>query len=355
MSGKKDLHINHSVEPTRASKVSATVVVLILDSKAEDVMLLNSLVILYALKSVISLPFTLFAHMNPRRQGEPLTARDILMERYRTLMEIAGTCLFFLSNYFLFSKPKWRDEAPATFFLCVANVAIGYIVILIPVILCLAVILCLPLVVRVMRYLDIGPVVGIKGATEEMIAAIPIVIYRKPVETVAEPPSAVVDMGNSTPPDSQGERVEPVTLSSSSTPGHSTSPSSSSPSQPTSSSVAPTSGRSSKGGFLEFFRKGKKPAKGPKPSEATTSTPAIEYLTLSDAQDAVCAICLCDYEDDEELRKMACTHYFHKECVDEWLRLHKNCPLCKRDIEDLAGVASGSSGSGSASRSPTSR
>lgn len=318
-------------------------------------MLLNSLVILYALKSVISLPFTIFAHMNPRRQGEPLTARDILMERYRTLMEIAGTCLFFLSNYFLFSKPTWRDEAPATFFLCVANVAIGYIVILIPVLLCLAVILCLPLVVRVMRYLDIGPVVGIKGATEEMIAAIPIVIYRKPVETGTEPSSTVVDMGNTTPSDSQGERIESVTLSSSSTPGHSPSPSSSSPSQPTSSSVAPISGRSSKGGFLGFFRKGKKKAKGPKPSEATSSTPATEYLTLSDAQDAVCAICLCDYEDDEELRKMACTHYFHKECVDEWLRLHKNCPLCKRDIEDLAGVASGSSGSGSTSRPPTSR
>ncbi|KAG0009367.1 hypothetical protein BGZ81_003472 [Podila clonocystis] len=326
-------------------KVSATVVVLILDSNAEDVLLLKSLVILYALKAVISLPFTIFAHMNPRRQGQPLTARDILLERYRTLMEIAGTCLFFLSNYFLFSKPGWRNEAPATFFLCVANVAIGYIVILIPVLLCLAVILCLPLVVRIMRYLDIGPVVGIKGATEEMIAAIPIVIYRKPVETEASS-STVVDMVNPTPSGSQGERIEPVTLSS--TPGHSPSPSTSSPTQPTSSSVASSPGRNSKGRFLGFFVKGKKHAKGQKPSEGQSSTPAVEYLTLSDAQDAVCAICLCDYEDDEELRKMACTHYFHKECVDEWLRLHKNCPLCKRDIEDLAGASSGAS-----SRSPT--
>ncbi|KAG0361058.1 hypothetical protein BG005_009282 [Podila minutissima] len=327
-------------------KVASTVVVLILDGQAADV-LLKSLVILYALKAVISLPFTIFAHMNPRRQGEPLTARDILLERYRTLMEIAGTCLFFLSNYFLFSKPGWRNEAPATFFLCVANVAIGYIVILIPVLLCLAVILCLPLVVRIMRYLDIGPVVGIKGATEEMIAAIPVVIYKKPVEPEASP-ATVVDMGNPTPSGSQGERTEPVTLSSSSIPGDSPSPSTSSPPQPTSSSVAPSPGRRSKGGFLGFFMKGKKQSKGKKPSEGSSPTPAVEYLTLSDAQDAVCAICLCDYEDDEELRKMACTHYFHKECVDEWLRLHKNCPLCKRDIEDLAGTASGAS-----SRSPT--
>ncbi|KAG0325442.1 hypothetical protein BG000_001816 [Podila horticola] len=344
MAGKMGILINLLELLYFHQKVSATVVVLILDSNAEDVLLLKSLVILYALKSIISLPFTIFAHMNPRRQGEPLTARDILLERYRTLMEIAGTCLFFLSNYFLFSKPGWRDEAPATFFLCVANVAIGYIVILIPVLLCLAVILCLPLVVRIMRYLDIGPVVGIKGATEEMIAAIPIVIYRKPVETEVSS-SLVVDMGNSTPSGSQGERTEHV-ASSPSTPGHSPSPSTSSPPQPTS-SVAPSPGHRSKGGFLGFFMKGKKQAKGKKPNEGPSSTPAVEYLTLSDAQDAVCAICLCDYEDDEELRKMACVHYFHKECVDEWLRLHKNCPLCKRDIEDLAGAASG------ASRSPT--
>ncbi|KAF9578919.1 hypothetical protein BGW38_005053, partial [Lunasporangiospora selenospora] len=47
-----------------------------------------------------------------------------------------------------------------------------------------------------------------------------------------------------------------------------------------------------------------------------------------------CSICLCDYEDLEELRHLYCDHIFHKECVDEWLKLKRTCPLCKMDISE---------------------
>ena len=31
-----------------------------------------------------------------------------------------------------------------------------------------------------------------------------------------------------------------------------------------------------------------------------------------------CLVCLCDYEPEEDLRKLAqCTHLFHRECIDE--------------------------------------
>ncbi|KAF9975631.1 hypothetical protein BGZ73_000645 [Actinomortierella ambigua] len=48
-----------------------------------------------------------------------------------------------------------------------------------------------------------------------------------------------------------------------------------------------------------------------------------------------CSICLCEYEDEEELRHMPCNHFFHRECLDEWLKLKRTCPLCKYDIQDL--------------------
>lgn len=51
-----------------------------------------------------------------------------------------------------------------------------------------------------------------------------------------------------------------------------------------------------------------------------------------------CSICLCDYEDQEDLRQLPCDHYFHKECVDEWLKLKRTCPLCKRDITESISV-----------------
>ena len=57
-----------------------------------------------------------------------------------------------------------------------------------------------------------------------------------------------------------------------------------------------------------------------------------------------CAICKCDFEDEEHIICLECTkhtkpietkfsqdyHYFHKECIKEWMtKHHAICPLCK--------------------------
>lgn len=281
-------------------------------------------------------------------------------------MEVAGTCLFFLSNYFLFSGSTCREAAPAVFYLTVVYVVLGYIVILIPVILCLTVILCLPLVLRVMRYFNLGPVVGVKGATDEMIASIPIVKYRTPATAQGIGAGAgrqgqnetAIDMSERTGAGSgTGTSAGVGAGTASSYPGGQ---SAEIVGDPVSTSSAEEASRVQKGGLFGFFRKGKKDSSlsaAAKTQETTSpqgSNSPVEYLTLEDEQDAVCAICLCEYEDEEELRKMRCTHYFHKECVDEWLRLHRNCPLCKRDIEELTGLREPSvGGTGSSSAAGT--
>ncbi|KAF9913203.1 hypothetical protein BX616_010167 [Lobosporangium transversale] len=316
------------------AKIVSTIVVLILDKDAYCPYL-KVLLLLYAIRSAIGLPFSAYAHLHPRIQGAPLTTRDIILERQRTLMEIAGTCLFFLSNYFLFTQVDCRVRAPAVFYMTVVHVILGYIVILIPIILCLAVILCLPLVLHIMRALDLGPVVGVKGATDEMIDAIPIVKYRRPVEVATNEStrSTVVDLSST---DDRIEAGTPLSIIA---------PTTSAPSAvlgaPNSSSVPQSAPQTPKRGLFGFYKRGKKlsgtnkNSDGSLPSQDSNS---VEYLTLSDPQDAICAICLCDYENEEVLRKMNCNHYFHKDCVDEWLRLNRCCPLCKRDIEELAGV-----------------
>ncbi|RWW43243.1 hypothetical protein BHE74_00051118 [Ensete ventricosum] len=48
----------------------------------------------------------------------------------------------------------------------------------------------------------------------------------------------------------------------------------------------------------------------------------------------VCCICLAKYVDNEELRELPCTHFFHKECVDKWLKINALCPLCKTEVGD---------------------
>lgn len=46
----------------------------------------------------------------------------------------------------------------------------------------------------------------------------------------------------------------------------------------------------------------------------------------------VCCICLTKYGDDDELRELPCTHFFHVQCVDKWLKINAVCPLCKTEI-----------------------
>jgi len=54
------------------------------------------------------------------------------------------------------------------------------------------------------------------------------------------------------------------------------------------------------------------------------------------SDDRICAICLDQYNVDDEIRILRCKpkrHHFHRACVDQWLALNKTCPLCKVAID----------------------
>lgn len=46
----------------------------------------------------------------------------------------------------------------------------------------------------------------------------------------------------------------------------------------------------------------------------------------------ICAICLEEFSEGQELRIISCSHEFHRECVDPWLQQHHTCPLCMFNI-----------------------
>jgi len=50
------------------------------------------------------------------------------------------------------------------------------------------------------------------------------------------------------------------------------------------------------------------------------------------AENALCSICLNDYEEGDELRRLPCTHLFHSPCIDRWLSNHLTCPLCIQSV-----------------------
>jgi hypothetical protein len=47
-----------------------------------------------------------------------------------------------------------------------------------------------------------------------------------------------------------------------------------------------------------------------------------------------CDICKINYKKDDHIRKLKCNHYYHKNCIDEWLKRGtinnpNTCPICR--------------------------
>jgi len=47
-----------------------------------------------------------------------------------------------------------------------------------------------------------------------------------------------------------------------------------------------------------------------------------------------CCICLTEMEDGCEIKKLPCSHFYHPECIDQWLIVNKTCPVDKKPIDE---------------------
>ena len=62
--------------------------------------------------------------------------------------------------------------------------------------------------------------------------------------------------------------------------------------------------------------------------------PTHELRSLpSNPEAARCMICLNDYVIGDIVKTLPCFHMFHPDCVNEWLKRSKLCPLCKTSVE----------------------
>jgi hypothetical protein len=62
----------------------------------------------------------------------------------------------------------------------------------------------------------------------------------------------------------------------------------------------------------------------------------LERFSASTCCETSCAVCLCDFQGGDMLRRLPCRHSFHRACVDKWLMHKKVCPLCVQDVEVLS-------------------
>eukprot|EP00775_Hariotina_reticulata_P002703 gene2703-biopygen4318 len=71
-----------------------------------------------------------------------------------------------------------------------------------------------------------------------------------------------------------------------------------------------------------------------RPSDAPCTLPqALQHQAQSDVDDSdSCAICFCQYSSSTPVKQLPCKHFYHSECIDQWLIRDNTCPLCKAPV-----------------------
>lgn len=69
-------------------------------------------------------------------------------------------------------------------------------------------------------------------------------------------------------------------------------------------------------------------------NKASTTASTTKHISSVEP----CAICLNDYQQDEILcwsQSTKCQHFFHRDCMEEWLLSHHECPCCRNNYLGL--------------------
>lgn len=242
--------------------------------------------------------------------------------------------VFLCGTTAIFSDKTCVDNSPLTFWSLTTLVLIELAYILSPFIYCILFILFLPCIIVIARQMHIranNVFDGRMGAPLSVINAIPIVKYRiKRVIPDASPTSP--DLVESPAVDAPNEPIvtdkldQPVDIQQAS---------SSSQSQhklrkfhilPGLFKPRNSEGTSSPSISSPRWTWGSPQHTGPKNDDRNV----IEI----EQEDAVCVICLGEYDDGESLKQLSCKHHFHIKCIDDWLKLNAKCPLCIKSLVD---------------------
>ena len=212
---------------------------------------------------------------------------------------------YVVGNFWLFSSRTCGQSSPLLFNSVLAWVVYGYFTILSPIILCVAVLLCFPCVFVLLRRFE-KPQPG-RGATQDMLKKLPVFTWDP--ETMIKKEEVSPDQAALS--SSQARDENPVA-----------------PKNPTSFWRRLFSPSSEQEDLEKGYAKVSSDA-----AAATNAHDSVLLPLLISSEDASCTICLSEYEVGEEIRRLPCMHHFHRKCVDEWLLINKNCPLCVQPIE----------------------
>ncbi|CAO3620554.1 unnamed protein product [Cunninghamella blakesleeana] len=226
------------------------------------------------------------------------------IDRTKSALDFFATLWFIIGNYMLFTSTTCSETARPIYYLSLAVVVYGYIIISVPLILCTSVIFCLPCVLVGMRLLHIEDGVDMGGASADDINQIPVYRFKS----------------NKPPPPPPPRRAHPQLHHHHHHSQHDSSTDNHQKGKYTEEKLSALDKIWVRLGWMES------------PSEQDDEMVGFyDELEIPNEQDQVCAICLSTYENGDILCRLWCYHHFHKTCVTEWLLLNCKCPLCLRD------------------------
>lgn len=50
------------------------------------------------------------------------------------------------------------------------------------------------------------------------------------------------------------------------------------------------------------------------------------------SDDKDCCICLMPIDTGQKVKRLPCTHVFHSDCIDSWLKVNATCPVDKTNV-----------------------
>ncbi|XP_071122151.1 uncharacterized protein [Mytilus edulis] len=63
--------------------------------------------------------------------------------------------------------------------------------------------------------------------------------------------------------------------------------------------------------------------------QQVTKLPERKYQVCPGEEVKECLVCMCEFEDKDQLRILPCFHEFHTPCIDKWIGVNATCPVCR--------------------------
>ncbi|KAF9189528.1 hypothetical protein BGZ51_004134 [Haplosporangium sp. Z 767] len=263
---------------------------------------------------------------------------------YKTMINWVSLVLVMLSIALLTTQSHCAEDSPGLFYLVLILSLLGYLCMAILLILWLVVLFCLSGLVFVLEWFGVGPkVMQWQGATQEMLDEIPVIKFSKPVMDSSETNTGSTQQQPSStqqlkpPPStslSSGEKgVGGNTVTIDMEPSTNAMSDGNIPKSLSDAVGVDTNAAAGVNTTISQYTEGNVQSGPIEALELDNLTPDEQAQESSSSP--MCSICLYEYEDLDTLRRLPCDHDFHKDCVDEWLRLKRTCPLCKQDISQF--------------------